>query len=315
MIALLVAATGSLMLATANASGADWRLIILSSFRLYLIAIAVALAVLVLVVDPDFVVRAGLLVLLLMVIAANLLPVLQGIRQSREAIEGQRLRIVFANLLESNLAHQRVIDWVREEKPDIFIAAEVASAWRISLAALNEQFPFSTPSRNGDVVLFSRLPFESEPVDFYPDIGHAVTVDIAGVSVFAIHAASPQTARFVRAYASLLDTVAARVRASDRPTVAIGDFNAAPWTNAVRKFQQATGLRCGPGAWIGSYPAELGGRKFPTWLALPIDIAMAGHGARVVSRRHGPLIGSDHWPIQVEVATAKRSEKPANPAP
>jgi len=303
---LLIAATFGLIMATGLASGRDWRLVILSNFRMHLIAATVVFAALALAADIDLVVRGGVLVLLFLVIAANLIPVLRGVRASRETIDGRRLRIAFANLLESNLQHPRVIDWVRAEKPDVFIVAEAAILWRGALAALNEQFPFVTLSPKGDVIVFSRLPFESEPVDLYPGIGHAVFVGIAGLTVVGVHTASPQTALYVRELERLLEAMAARLRDTTGPVVAIGDFNASPWTNAVLEFQDTTGFRCGPGAWIGTYPAELAGRKIPAWLAIPIDIAMAGRGARVVSRRHGPRIGSDHWPILAEVVVAKR---------
>jgi endonuclease/exonuclease/phosphatase (EEP) superfamily protein YafD len=312
---LLVAATVGLVTATGLAFGRDWRLVILSNFRLHLIAVAAVFAAVALTANIDLLMRGGVLVPLLFVIASNLILMLKSIRASRETVAGPRLRIAFANLLASNLAHQRAIDWVRAEKPDVFIVAEAEGLWRPALAALNEQFPFSSPSQKGDVVVFSRLPFESEPVDLYPGIGHAVFVGIAGLTVVGVHTASPQTALYVRELERMLATMAARLADTAAPVVAIGDFNASPWTNAVRRFQASTGLRCGPGAWIGSYPAEIADRRIPTWLAIPIDIAMAGRGARVVRRRHGPRIGSDHWPILAEVVVAKRPEKPANSAP
>jgi len=32
-----------------------------------------------------------------------------------------------------------------------------------------------------------------------------------------------------------------------------------------------------------------------------LDLVLAGGGAAVVRRRHGPLIGSDHWPVIAEI--------------
>ena len=57
----------------------------------------------------------------------------------------------------------------------------------------------------------------------------------------------------------------------------------------------------GPGARLGSFPAEWGGVKAPAWLGIPIDLVLAGGGARVAERRHGPRVGSDHWPVIAEI--------------
>ena len=85
----------------------------------------------------------------------------------------------------------------------------------------------------------------------------------------------------------------------------VGDFNATPWSASVIRLAARTGLRYGPGARTGSFPAEFGARLWPTWIAIPIDLVLAGRGAAVVARRHGPLIGSDHWPVIAEIDYVK----------
>ena len=83
--------------------------------------------------------------------------------------------------------------------------------------------------------------------------------------------------------------------------VVVGDFNATPWGAAMIRLIARTGLRYGPGARIGTFPSALRGRPFPRWFAIPIDLVLAGGGAAVVARCHGPLIGSDHWPVIAEI--------------
>ena len=71
------------------------------------------------------------------------------------------------------------------------------------------------------------------------------------------------------------------------PIVVGGDFNAVPWSGALRQVEQATGaLRMGPGykTYLGPYP----------FFNLPIDhvLAAPGNGRGRVETR--PLLGSDH---------------------
>ena len=75
-----------------------------------------------------------------------------------------------------------------------------------------------------------------------------------------------------------------------------------------RDLMAEAGLRCAPGALAGTYPAALLGRRVPPWLAIPIDVVLAGGGAHAVSRRRGPAIGSDHWPVVIELVLADRGD-------
>ena len=111
-----------------------------------------------------------------------------------------------------------------------------------------------------------------------------------------------------QALEDLLDLTGSFLSGTTGPVVVTGDFNATPWTPPVRRLMAETGLRCAPGALAGTYPAALLGRMVPPWLAIPIDIVLAGGGAHAVGRRRGPAIGSDHWPVVIELILADRGD-------
>jgi endonuclease/exonuclease/phosphatase (EEP) superfamily protein YafD len=279
----------------------DWRCVILSNFSPHIAAAAVVFAVLVLAADLGSDTRLVVLALLALAVVVVVSRILRSVRRSTQPSDGRRLRLLFANVLESNRAHARLLDWVRDEQPDVVVVAEALLSWQQALMALEKDFPHWTACRMGDVRIFSRRPFETEPLDVFPEIGYAVVVKVDGVTILGVHTASPEDERRSRSLDELLVQVSEIVRRTDGPVVVVGDFNAAPWTLPVQRLIGETGLTCGPGALISTFPIAYRGLRFPRWLGIPIDIVMAGNGARVALRRHGPDIGSDHWPMAAEL--------------
>jgi endonuclease/exonuclease/phosphatase (EEP) superfamily protein YafD len=307
---LIVLATAGLVLATALAGHRDWRLALLGNFRAHLAAASLFVAALAAFADIVWPFDGLVIVLMLLCAAANIYEMLRATRPARVKVagDGRAVRLVFANLLETNLATDRVIEWLARDRPDVFICAEAHRHWRRALTVLEEDYPHVAGSAQGDVMIFSRRPFEAEPIDLFVDIGHAVAVQVDGLTIVGLHTASPEDLRRSTALEELLDQAGTFLRGTTGPVVVTGDFNATPWTPPVRRLMAETGLRCAPGALAGTYPAALLGRMVPPWLAIPIDIVLAGGGAHAVSRRRGPSIGSDHWPVVVELVLADRGD-------
>ena len=310
MSTLVVLATAGLALATAFAGHRDWRFALLGNFRAHLAAASLLVAIVAAFADFARPFDGLMIALPLLCAAANLYVVLRATRPARPKVVGggRTVRLVFANLLETNLATDRVIDWLARDRPDIFICAEAHRHWRRALTVLEQDYPHVAGSAQGDVMIFSRKPFETEPVDLFVDIGHAVAVRVNGLTIVGLHTASPEDLRRSTALEDLLDLTGSFLSGTTGPVVVTGDFNATPWTPPVRRLMAETGLRCAPGALAGTYPAALLGRMVPPWLAIPIDIVLAGGGAHAVSRRRGPAIGSDHWPVVIELILADRGD-------
>jgi endonuclease/exonuclease/phosphatase (EEP) superfamily protein YafD len=299
--ALAVVAGLVAVMATAASFSRDWRWALLAHFRPHLAVTCGVLALLVTAVDLPLGPKIALLASLVAA-AAVARAMSRTFTAAGVPTQGnKRLRIAFANLLRENRDAQRAIDWVRREKVDIFVAAETQDHWPEALAALTDELPHVAGHRWGDVLVFSRHPVVGEPQHVFANVGYAVAVEIEGITVVAVHTASPQMRALSLACDELLEKVGRLVPSIPGPIVAIGDFNATPWSAPIAKLIAETGLAYGPGARIGTFPAVLGGRPVPKWLALPIDLVLAGHGASVAERRHGPRLGSDHWPVIAEI--------------
>lgn len=305
---LAVLAALTLVGATTASFSRDWRLALLAHFRPHLAAGSLLGAIVILFVALPFLLKLLLLWALVAVAAVNVWEVFRSTREGKKEAGGQRLRLAFANVLVTNLDHRRVIDWVREEKPDVFVATEVLRRWPAALAVLEDEFPYVVRSRIGDVAIFSRHPFDGEPQHLFAEIGHAAAVRINGVTLVGVHTATPEEFNHSRACDELIGMVGDLVRIASGPIVVAGDFNATPWSRPIVKLVAETGLAFGPGARLGTFPAELSGLKLPAWFALPIDMVLAGHGAAVIACRHGPRVGSDHWPVIAEICYGDRGD-------
>ena len=99
-----------------------------------------------------------------------------------------------------------------------------------------------------------------------------------------------------------LDALAvARPRLGERVAVC-GDFNTVPWSGPFRHLASRSGMTdlYGDGAWSGY--------SWPTWtsvLRVPLDNCLVSGGVAVTGHRHGPDIGSDHFPLVVDLALAR----------
>jgi endonuclease/exonuclease/phosphatase (EEP) superfamily protein YafD len=125
----------------------------------------------------------------------------------------------------------------------------------------------------------------------------------APLRLVATHLQRPYpTARQAAQRAELLDTLSAG--AIDN-TILAGDFNATPWSFALRGFDAESGLiRYDRG--MPTWPAAAWTRlRLPAPEAfMPIDHIYAGGNWRLVSIRRGPRTGADHYPIEAEFVWA-----------
>jgi endonuclease/exonuclease/phosphatase (EEP) superfamily protein YafD len=311
---LSVVATLAVATATAAAYARDWRLALFVHFRPHLAATAIAVALVVAVVDLPVGPKLFFFLVAIGAAAINLREIVQATPVPASPTGDRRLRLAFSNLLRSNHDERRVIDWIRREKVDVLVVAEVLDSWPGRLAALADELPVRVTSPSSDVAIYARHPMVGEPLHIFANIGNAIAVEIEGLTLIGLHTASPMDAGHCVACDELLDLVGAHVEGLIGPVVVVGDFNATPWSAVMRRLIARTGLAYGPGARIGTYPAEVGGRNIPTWLAIPIDIVLTRGGAAVAERRHGPRVGSDHWPVIAEIQYSQRLD-PSDPHP
>lgn len=247
---------------------------------------------------------AGIAATLLMCHAATLLPFYAPSARIRPGTE--TIRFLSINVRRGNDQHARIVDFVRDVRPEVAIFLEVDDEWELALSELGDLLPHSRVEARLDsrgIAVFSRIPLVDTQVltlsDDVPAIRATVVVGKAQLNLFGVHPYPPISRRMSELRDRQLLTLSKYVAEIAGERVAIGDFNMTSWSPTFSQFQDQTGLRdtrLGRGV-QSTWPAWL-----PALLRIPIDHCLVSTGLEVVSRRAGPNVGSDHLPIVVELS-------------
>jgi endonuclease/exonuclease/phosphatase (EEP) superfamily protein YafD len=227
-----------------------------------------------------------------------------GLKPAMAAPHATGTKIFALNVWGRSKAYDEVIDLVRRESPDIVVLVEVTPRWRRAMRALGADYPYQIDcigKSNCDLMLFSRRPWVSAAAthDYatYASVIEArFMLDDGPLTVFGTHLMRPIGIGDLNGQMAQADVLARHIEAASGRKIVIGDFNAVPWGRVVTTLEARTGMRVLPGL-EGTWPAPL-----PWPLRLPIDQAMVSADAVVASRRIGPVVGSDHSPVIVQLA-------------
>jgi len=219
------------------------------------------------------------------------------------------LRAVSLNLQSGNRMHGAVLDFVRQSGADVLLFMEASPAWMNALEPLKTDYPHwrAAPRRdNFGIAFFSRRPCRrieirrSNGMDGVPYVVAEVEVPGGALTVFGVHPVPPVSRAFARRRNGLMAQVAEEAKDVRGPVMAIGDLNMTSWSPVFRDFLKETGLR----------DSRKGFGVQATWpvfnpiLRVPIDHCLVSPGIAVRRRKVGPRVGSDHFPIVVDVAVA-----------
>lgn len=227
-----------------------------------------------------------------------------------EGGEHPSFRLLVTNVLMENQQHQRLLQVIRDAGPDVILAVETDAVWAAALEPLVEHYPHVVrqPQENWyGMMLFSRLPLLEGRIEFLvqddiPSV-HAVLELPGRIRVF-LHGLHPRPPEPIRRQhstprdAELVVMGRAIEAAGDRPTVVAGDLNDVAWSPSSELFIRLAGLldpRRGRG-FYNSYHA-----KIPLF-RYPLDHVFHSAHFRLVELRRLPPVGSDHFPMLVELS-------------
>ncbi|MBB2970172.1 endonuclease/exonuclease/phosphatase family protein [Mesorhizobium sp. RMAD-H1] len=281
----------------------------LDSFAHLRAHLAVAMGVLALPLLFTALWREAAMILLLAVTAfATTLGATQGLlsgaARARAASDSQPLySLLQLNLRYNNQDPAEVLRLIAREKPDIITLQEVSVEWEPKVKLLEARYPYrqycrTSPNAWG-VDILSRRPFAegSQSGCVGDGLMAFARFDLGGtpVSVVALHLSWPWPFRQPRQ----INFVLPHLARLDDPLLIAGDFNATPWSNAVRRIEAATGTHhlsgIGPSWLHWALPAGLA-----RYIGLPIDQVLVSSGIDVT--RIGTLApaGSDHLPVRLD---------------
>jgi endonuclease/exonuclease/phosphatase (EEP) superfamily protein YafD len=218
----------------------------------------------------------------------------------------EEFKLLHANVLSSNNQHQRLIDLVAAEDPDMIFLQEITDDWLLGLRPLLKDYPFTyAAARSGNfgIAVYSRIPFDSVSHVDSPPYGHPTITATARigkreVTLISSHPTIPLGKQLYSARNQHLDSLLDLIQAADRPVVFLGDLNATVWDLHLKKLTHSAGLA----------NARQGFGVLPTWptfmpiAMIPIDHVLVSEGISVTSMKTAKSIGSDHLPLIVTLS-------------
>jgi endonuclease/exonuclease/phosphatase (EEP) superfamily protein YafD len=219
-----------------------------------------------------------------------------------------RLRLVVANVLQSNRRVDELLRIIDDVDPDLVLAVETDAWWceRLEAALAGRWRVVATAPLDNTygIILLGRCEVEAAEVRFLveDDIPSIVaTIRLAPnvvVQFYGIHPRPPLPAQDTTERDAELVIVGREARKCERPAIVAGDLNDVAWSHTTRLFQRVSGLldpRRGRGL-FSTYHARL---PFLRW---PLDHVFHSAEFRLVELRRLPYFGSDHFPVLVELS-------------
>lgn len=241
--------------------------------------------------------------------AVPLVPYLPLARTAVAEPPADTISIMSVNVQARNQRHERLLEIVRDEAPDVLVVVEFTHDWQRRLEPLLNLYPYQLllPERHAfGLALLSRYPLDgAERIDLETTaaIDARVLAPQGAFRVIGVHLRPPMSSGFAAERNRQLELLAQRYAAAAEPLVVAGDFNVTPFSPFFADWLLQTGLRDARG---GTGP----GISWPTFLpiaGIPIDHCIVSPEFTVVDFRRLPRFGSDHYPVLAEL-TLERTQ-------
>lgn len=220
---------------------------------------------------------------------------------------GNPIRLLAANVRMSNRKFGRLVDLLKKQSPDIILLTEVDQGWIDALDEVKKTYPHALlqPQDNTyGMAFFSRLPLAKSSVNFLVEDDvpsfhlELLTDDGKRIQFVGLHPRPPAPKNGVEPKDLELIHAAGMTNWNQLPTVVSGDLNDVGWSEITRQFKRLSGLldpRIGRGL-FNTYNALI------PFCRVPIDHFFVSPHFKLVSMKRLPKIGSDHFPVLLEVS-------------
>lgn len=309
MIFVVVPAVALAVLSLSAFAGAwVWWLDVAANFRAQY---TVALAVLGLVVvvsrwrKVGYVILATALVNLIVV-----LPLFIG-SPADASPDVPSLRVMSFNLLSQNESYSEVIEYIEAVDADIVLLHEASRPWEVAIDSADLGYEI-IKARSDDLIFGTLVLVRGEDVRGV-SFGYAKTspraVEVVfvppgwdrSISVLGTHPLAPTDRERAGLRDAQLEFARDWAKEQTGPVIVTGDFNATPWSSPFRSLTRDTGLINSQNG-FGLQPSFSADSNL--FLRVPIDHLVHSADLEVTDRRLGPDLGSDHFPLVVDLQLA-----------
>ncbi|HSK07270.1 MAG TPA: endonuclease/exonuclease/phosphatase family protein [Acidimicrobiia bacterium] len=220
------------------------------------------------------------------------------------------VRVMSLNLLSTNESYNEVIEYIAAADPDVVLLHEASRPWEVAIESAG--LDYEIVRGRSDQLIFGTLVLTRDPVEavsygFAERAARAIALTYqpegwpVPVQILSSHPLAPTTAERAGLRDAQLAFAADWASEQEGAFLVVGDLNASPWSwpfrrlvgeGTLRNSQLGFGLQA-------SFPAD-------TFflLRVPIDHLLHSDQLRVRDRRLGPVLGSDHFPLIVDLEHA-----------
>jgi endonuclease/exonuclease/phosphatase (EEP) superfamily protein YafD len=235
----------------------------------------------------------------------------QNDQQRDHRTDVSTVRIVISNVEMENDQYDRWMQTMRDADPDVLILLEPDQKWVDAIQPLVESYPERViiPQDNWyGMMMLSKLPMLKHEVRYLvqediPSIDAEVRLDDNRIiRVIAVHPRPPEPIRGNDSTARDAElTLWGRELAEEtRPTIIGGDLNDVAWSSTTRLFLRTSQMldpRRGRGL-FNTFHAD------HFWMRFPLDHVFVSPDFTISEVRLLPFVGSDHFPIQIDLRHA-----------
>lgn len=213
------------------------------------------------------------------------------------------MRVVQMNLRFNNQESDRAIAVLKSARADILLLQEVTRTTERVMSAFKASHPYQVSCQKrgvGSVAIVSRYPFADETSQkcarFFGYASAKILINGQKIALASFHSRWPWPSR----QATQITQLESEFEQLSPPLILAGDFNAAPWSAAVRRVVDITDTRIVPGLKLTWAPRFV---EFKTTIGalLPIDHILVSSTFWVQSRKVLDDGGSDHFPVLTEL--------------
>jgi endonuclease/exonuclease/phosphatase (EEP) superfamily protein YafD len=218
------------------------------------------------------------------------------------------IRVMSFNLLSTNQNYSEVLEYIETVDPDLVLLHEASRPWEVAVEAADLDYEVIRP--RSDNLIFGTLVLvrgeNVEAVSYGFTETHPRSVSIVyrptgwpeSISVLSTHPLAPTEERRAKLRDAQLGFAADWALEQVGAFIVVGDFNATPWSWPMRNLLNEAPLRNSQ-LGFGLQPS------FPTsssfLMRVPIDHLVHSEALSVVDRRLGPSMGSDHFPLVIDL--------------
>jgi endonuclease/exonuclease/phosphatase (EEP) superfamily protein YafD len=282
-----------------------WWLDVLANFRAQFV---VALALFGLVIMMSRWRKTGYFVLGIgLVNLVVVLPLYIG-SPAEAAVEAPSLRVMSFNLLSTNESYSDVIEYIQAVDPDLVLLHEASRPWEVALESASLDYEIVRP-RSDDLIFGTLVLVRGESVEavsfgFSASSPRAVELTYVpegwptSVSVLGTHPLAPTDQERADLRDAQLGFAGQWAATQSGAFMIVGDFNSTPWSWPFRRLMGSAELNNSQTG-FGLQPSFSTGSNL--LLRVPIDHLVHSDSLEVTDRRLGPNLGSDHFPLLVDL--------------